>query len=81
MIPAGLKASSEWFPAKRALYRGGLLQRGFLYWRHDRAAVGGVGDCHAQLADGVHHLRVLSFAWAIAWLIFYKHPRDQKKII
>ncbi len=23
---------------------------------------------------------VLSFAWAIAWLIFYKHPRDQKKL-
>ncbi len=44
-------------PGKRALYRSGLLQRGFLYWRHDRAAVGGVGDCHAQLADGVHHLR------------------------
>jgi ACS family hexuronate transporter-like MFS transporter len=22
---------------------------------------------------------VLSFAWAMAWLIFYKHPRDQKK--
>ena len=23
---------------------------------------------------------VLSFAWAMAWLIFYKHPRDQKKL-
>lgn len=68
-------------PGKRALYRSGLLQRGFLYWRHDRAAVGGVGDCHAQLADGVHHLGVLSFARAIARLIFYKHPRDQKNYL
>ena len=46
MIPAGLKASSEWFPAK------GLLHRG-----DDCSATGGVGDCDAQLADGVHHLR------------------------
>ncbi|NYY79812.1 MFS transporter [Raoultella planticola] len=23
---------------------------------------------------------VLSFIWAMAWLVFYKHPRDQKKL-
>ncbi len=57
MIPAGLKASSRVVPGKRAFYRGGLLQRGFLYRRHDRVTVGGVGDCYAQLADGVHHLQ------------------------
>lgn len=22
----------------------------------------------------------LSFIWAMAWLIFYKHPRDQKHL-
>ncbi len=68
-------------PGKRALYRGGLLQRGFLYWRHDRAAVGGVGDCHAQLADGVHHLRGIELRLGHRRLIFYKHPRDQKNYL
>ncbi len=81
MIPAGLKASSEWFPAKRALYRGGLLQRRFLYWRHDRAAVGGVGDCHAQLADGVHHLRGIELRLGHRLAYLLQTPARPEKII
>ena len=43
MILAGLKASSEWFPAKERLYCRRLLQRRFLYRRDDCSAAGGLG--------------------------------------
>ena len=68
-------------PGKRALYRGGLLQRRFLYRRHDRAAAGGVGDRDAQLADGVHHLRgpELRLGHRLAYLL--QTPARPEKII
>ena len=43
MIPAGLKASSEWF----------------FDWCDDCAAAGGMGNRNAQLADGIYHLRCI----------------------
>ena len=46
MIPAGLKASSEWFPA-------------FFDWCDDCTAAGGMGNRNAQLADGIYHLRCI----------------------
>ena len=74
-------AEAAMVPGKRALYRGGLLQRRFLYWRHDRAAVGGVGDCHAQLADGVHHLRGIELRLGHRLAYLLQTPARPEKII
>ncbi|MGD1726223.1 MFS transporter, partial [Klebsiella pneumoniae] len=80
MIPAGLKASSEWFPAKERSIAVGYFNVG--------SSIGAmIAPPLVVWAIVMHSWQmafiisgVLSFAWAIAWLIFYKHPRDQKKL-
>lgn len=80
MIPAGLKASSEWFPAKERSIAVGYFNVG--------SSIGGmiapplVVWCilmHSwQLAFII--TGALSLIWAVSWLVFYKHPKDQKKL-
>src|SRR5471030_1720338 len=80
MIPAGLKATSEWFPAKERSIAVGYFNVG--------SSIGGmiapplVVWCiimHSwQLAFVI--TGALSMIWAVCWLIFYKHPKDQKKL-
>lgn len=80
MIPAGLKASSEWFPAKERSIAVGYFNVG--------SSIGGmiapplVVWCiimHSwQLAFII--TGALSMLWAISWLVLYKHPKDQKKL-
>ncbi|TPG61925.1 MFS transporter [Ewingella americana] len=80
MIPAGLKATSEWFPAKERSIAVGYFNVG--------SSIGGmiapplVVWCiimHSwQLAFII--TGALSMIWAICWLVFYKHPKDQKKL-
>lgn len=80
MIPAGLKASSEWFPAKERSIAVGYFNVG--------SSIGGmiapplVVWCiimHSwQLAFVI--TGALSMIWAISWLVLYKHPKDQKKL-
>ena len=79
-IPAGLKASSEWFPAKERSIAVGYFNVG--------TSIGGmiapplVVWCiimHSwQLAFVI--TGALSMLWAISWLVLYKHPKDQKKL-
>ncbi|GAB7268493.1 hypothetical protein DZS_47510 [Dickeya ananatis] len=79
MIPAGLKASSEWFPAKERSVAvgyfnvgssiGGMLAPPLVVW-----AIMAHSWQMAFLVTGA-----LSMLWAIGWLYFYKHPKDQKK--
>ncbi|MCS5808595.1 MFS transporter [Klebsiella pneumoniae subsp. pneumoniae] len=81
MIPAGLKASSEWFPAKERSIAVGYFNVG--------SSIGAmIAPPLVVWAIVMHSWQmafiisgVLSFAWAIAWLIFYKHPRDQKNYL
>ena len=80
MIPAGLKAASEWFPAKERSIAVGYFNVG--------SSIGGmIAPPLVVWAIVMHSWQmafiisgVLSFAWAMAWLFFYKHPRDQKKL-
>lgn len=78
MIPAGLKASSEWFPAKERSVAVGWFNLGssigamlappvvaWAIWFHSWEM--------AFILCGV-----LSFIWSIAWLIIYRTPREQK---
>lgn len=80
MIPAGLKASSEWFPAKERSIAvgyfnvgssiGAMLAPPLVVW-----AIVAHSWQMAFIITGV-----LSFIWAICWLIFYKQPKDQKRL-
>ncbi|MFA3762584.1 MFS transporter [Yersinia sp. 2544 StPb PI] len=80
MIPAGLKASSEWFPAKERSIAVGYFNVG--------SSIGGmIAPPLVVWAIVMHSWQmafiitgVLSLIWAIAWLILYKHPKDQKKL-
>lgn len=80
MIPAGLKASSEWFPAKERSIAVGYFNVGSSIGAMI-AAVGGVGDCHAQLADGVHHLRGIELRLGHRLAYLLQTPARPEKII
>lgn len=80
MIPAGLKASSEWFPARERSIAVGYFNVG--------SSIGGMIAPPLVVWAIVAHswemafiiTGVLSLIWAICWLIFYKHPKDQQKL-
>jgi len=80
MIPAGLKASSEWVPAKERSIAVGYFNVG--------SSIGGmIAPPLVVWAIVMHSWQlafvitgVLSLIWAVCWLIFYKHPKDQKKL-
>ncbi|MEQ9862058.1 MFS transporter [Pectobacterium cacticida] len=80
MIPAGLKASSEWFPAKERSVAVGYFNVG--------SSIGAMIAPPLVVWAIVAHswemafiiTGALSLIWAISWLVFYKHPKDQKKL-
>ncbi|MGF6606122.1 ACS family hexuronate transporter-like MFS transporter [Paraburkholderia sp. WSM4175] len=77
-IPAGVKATSEWFPAKERSVAigwfnigssiGALLAPPLVVWAlfHGRW----------QLAFVI--VGVAGIVWSVLWMIIYKHPRNQK---
>jgi len=80
VIPAGLKASSEWFPAKERSIATG--------WFNIGSSIGGliapplVVWCilHSGWQSAFMVTGGIGFIWAAMWLKFYKHPRDQKAL-
>ncbi|WP_074012881.1 MFS transporter [Candidatus Sodalis sp. SoCistrobi] len=80
MIPACLKASSEWFPAKERSIAVGYFNVG--------SSIGAmVAPPLVVWAIMIHSWEmafiitgVLSLIWALCWLVFYKHPKQQKKL-
>lgn len=80
MIPAGLKATSEWFPAKERSIAVGWFNLGssvgamlapplvaWAIWIHS-------WECAFILCG------VFSFIWGICWLALYRHPTKQKHL-
>jgi ACS family hexuronate transporter-like MFS transporter len=80
VIPAGLKASSEWFPAKERSIATG--------WFNIGSSIGGliapplVVWCilHSGWQSAFMVTGGIGFIWAAMWLKFYKHPKDQKSL-
>lgn len=79
-FPASIKAVTEWFPAKERAFAIGIFNAG--------ANVGAIvtpllvplivvawGWRSAFVVTGV-----LAFAWLFFWLIFYRRPREHKKL-
>lgn len=79
-FPAGIKAVTEWFPAKERAFAIGVFNAG--------ANVGAIITPMAvPLLTVAYGWRmafvvtgVVSLVWLVAWLVFYRSPRDHKKL-
>lgn len=79
-IPAGVKATTEWFPAKERSVAigwfnigssiGALLAPPLVVW----AIMHGSWEWGFLIVGG------LGIVWTFLWMLFYKHPRDQKRL-
>jgi ACS family hexuronate transporter-like MFS transporter len=80
-IPAGVKATTEWFPAKERSVAIG--------WFNIGSSIGAlcapplVVWCilHAGWQWAFVVVGVLGTVWTLLWSVFYKHPRDQKMLL
>jgi ACS family hexuronate transporter-like MFS transporter len=80
-IPAGVKATTEWFPARERSVAIG--------WFNIGSSIGAlcapplVVWCilHAGWQWSFVVVGVIGTAWTLAWTLFYKHPRDQKMLL
>lgn len=79
-IPAGVKATTEWFPAKERSVAIG--------WFNIGSSIGAVlapplvvwSIVHGGWKFGFVIVGVLGLIWTGIWLMFYKHPKDQKAL-
>jgi ACS family hexuronate transporter-like MFS transporter len=79
-IPAGIKATTEWFPAKERSVAIG--------WFNIGSSIGALcapplvvwAILHAGWQSAFVIVGVLGIAWTLLWMAFYKHPRDQKRL-
>ncbi|MFP5394438.1 MAG: MFS transporter, partial [Gammaproteobacteria bacterium] len=79
-IPAGVKATTEWFPAKERSVAIG--------WFNIGSSIGALcapplvvwAILHAGWQWAFVIVGVLGVAWTLLWVVFYKHPRDQKRL-
>src|SRR5450830_715152 len=79
-IPAGVKATTEWFPARERSVAIG--------WFNIGSSVGALCApplvvwtiLHARWQWSFVVVGVLGILWTCLWLLFYKHPRDQKRL-
>jgi ACS family hexuronate transporter-like MFS transporter len=77
-IPAGVKATSEWFPAKERSVAigwfnigssiGALLAPPLVVW----------ALLHGQWQLAFVIVGVAGIIWSVVWMVLYKHPRNQK---
>jgi ACS family hexuronate transporter-like MFS transporter len=80
-IPAGVKATTEWFPARERSVAIG--------WFNIGSSIGAlcapplVVWCilHAGWQWAFVVVGVIGTVWTLVWSIFYKHPRDQKMLL
>jgi ACS family hexuronate transporter-like MFS transporter len=79
-IPAGVKATTEWFPARERSVAIG--------WFNIGSSIGAlcapplVVWCilHAGWKWSFVVVGVIGILWTLSWTLFYKHPRDQKRL-
>jgi ACS family hexuronate transporter-like MFS transporter len=80
-IPAGVKATTEWFPARERSVAIG--------WFNIGSSVGALCAPPLVVWTILHSTWQMSFVvvgaigivWTLLWVLFYKHPRDQKRLL
>ena len=80
-IPAGVKATTEWFPARERSVAIG--------WFNIGSSIGALCApplvvwtiLHGNWRWSFVIVGVLGIIWTGAWLLFYKHPRDQQRLL
>jgi ACS family hexuronate transporter-like MFS transporter len=80
-IPAGVKATTEWFPAKERSVAIG--------WFNIGSSIGALCAPPLVVWTILHSTWQMSFVvvgvigtvWTLLWVLFYKHPRDQKRLL
>jgi ACS family hexuronate transporter-like MFS transporter len=79
-IPAGVKATTEWFPAKERSVAIG--------WFNIGSSIGALCApplvvwtiLHGSWQWAFVIVGALGIIWTCGWMLFYKHPRDQKRL-
>jgi len=79
-IPAGVKATTEWFPAKERSVAIG--------WFNIGSSIGALCApplvvwtiLHGSWQWAFVIVGALGVTWTCGWMLFYKHPRDQKRL-
>jgi len=79
-IPAGVKATTEWFPPKERSVAIG--------WFNIGSSIGALCAPPLVVWTILHGgwrmsfvvVGVIGVVWTLLWMVFYKHPRDQKKL-
>jgi len=79
-IPAGVKATTEWFPARERSVAIG--------WFNIGSSIGALCAPPLVVWTILHSTWQMSFVvvgaigivWTLLWVVFYKHPRDQKML-
>ena len=79
-IPAGVKATTEWFPARERSVAIG--------WFNIGSSIGALCApplvvwtiLHASWQWAFVVVGVLGILWTLLWMLFYKHPRDQHRL-
>ncbi len=81
-FPAGIKAVTEWFPAKERAFADRHLQRRRQYRRDRHAARRAGPGRRLWLAGGLHRhrRRRLRSGWSSGWPIYRRPPRAQEAV-
>jgi ACS family hexuronate transporter-like MFS transporter len=79
-IPAGVKATTEWFPAKERSVAIGWFNIGSSIGALCAPPLVVYTIMYASWQWAFVVVGVLGTAWTLLWVTFYKHPRDQKRL-
>jgi ACS family hexuronate transporter-like MFS transporter len=79
-IPAGVKATTEWFPAKERSVAIGWFNIGSSIGALCAPPLVVYTIMYASWQMSFVVVGVIGIVWTALWTLFYKHPRDQKRL-
>jgi ACS family hexuronate transporter-like MFS transporter len=79
-IPAGVKATTEWFPTKERSIGIGWFNIGSSLGALAAPPLVVWAILHGDWQWAFLIVGGLGFAWCALWMLFYQHPRDQKRL-
>jgi ACS family hexuronate transporter-like MFS transporter len=77
-FPAGVKATTEWFPEKERSVAIGWFNAGTSIGALAAPPLVVWAILHGSWELGFLIVGALGIVWCVLWVVFYRHPRDQK---